>query len=71
MREHIRNQPEQIDLIADAEDVVSVEIQHELAQPGKYKLYVHVNGITRLRICKLLGVDLDVPAEILVTAVKP
>ena len=44
---------EPIDLAATPDDHVEVEIQKELGFTDRYKLYVHVNGTTVLRICKL------------------
>lgn len=35
------------------DDTVEVVLQHEFANPGRAKLYIHYNGATILRICKL------------------
>lgn len=42
-----------VDAAAEPDDLVEVEIQHETGKPGRFKLYVSVNGVTLLRICKL------------------
>lgn len=42
-----------IDAAAEPDDYVQVELPPELGVPGSMKLYVHVNGQTVLRICKL------------------
>ena len=42
-----------LDGIAETSDVVQVELQPELGYPNRFKLYVHLNGVTILRICKL------------------
>jgi hypothetical protein len=43
----------QLDGTAEGGDSIHVEIQDELGVPGSSKLYVHVNGRTILRICKI------------------
>lgn len=42
-----------MDAIAEDDDKVEVEVLAEFGNPDKLKLYVHVNGETILRICKL------------------
>lgn len=42
-----------IDAVAQAMDTVQVEIQPEAGLEDSYKLYVQVNGVCLLRICKL------------------
>jgi len=42
-----------IDLTAQPNMYVEVEVQHEAGLEGRYKLYVHVDGITVLRISKM------------------
>jgi hypothetical protein len=46
-----------IDAVAEPGDAVEVELQHEVGLPGRYKLYVHVNGQTVLRMCKISHED--------------
>ena len=42
---------DQLDLIAT--DALTVEIQREVGFTGRYKLYIHLNGKTIVRVCKL------------------
>ncbi len=42
-----------IDMSAKADTIVQVEIQREVGFADRFKLYVHVDGKTVLRICKL------------------
>jgi hypothetical protein len=49
----IIKETEQIDGIAEVDDIIEIELQQELGFKDKYKLYVHINGITVLRICKV------------------
>lgn len=44
---------DQLDLIAKPTDHVAVEVLPEVGVPGAVKLYVHVNGITVFRMCKV------------------
>lgn len=44
---------EALDGVAEPGDSIHVEIQRELGVPGSKKLYVHINGQTILRICKI------------------
>ncbi len=44
---------DQIDLIAQPDTQIEIDIQSEVGVPNKFKLYVHVDGVTVLRICKL------------------
>lgn len=45
---------ETCDFICDnADDLVEVEIQPEIGSLTHCKLYVHINGVTVLRICKM------------------
>jgi len=49
-----------IDLTAQPDMSVEVEVQHEAGLEGRYKLYVHVDGITVLRISKMTKAQLRV-----------
>ncbi len=49
-----------IDMMATPKMRVQVEVQRELGFKDKYKLYVHVDGKTVLRICKINKKQLDV-----------
>jgi hypothetical protein len=42
-----------IDIIATKLDNIGIDVQPELGFKNKYKLYVHLNGETVLRICKI------------------
>ena len=53
-----------IDAIADsAEDIVEISVQPEAGFRGAYKVYVTVNGITLLRICKVRQLVTDLQHE--------
>lgn len=41
----------QLDLMAN--ELTEIEIQPELSLPGRFKLYVHQDGVTLVRVCKL------------------
>ena len=41
------------DASAEPDDIIALEISPEIGQEDKYKLYLHVNGVTVVRICKL------------------
>lgn len=59
------NMPEQIDLIAKSDTNVQIEFQPELGFKDKFKLYVHVDGVTILRICKLTNEQVDLHVDAL------
>lgn len=56
-------EPLMLDVYAKPEDFVQVETQREAGNPGKFKLYVHFNGRTILRICKLSRSQISVERQ--------
>lgn len=52
---------ETLDLIAD--ETIQVELQHETGFPNRFKLYVHREGRTIVRICKLKAEQINVPTR--------
>ena len=42
-----------LDLISKAGDAVEIEIQNEIGNPSYKKVYIHVNGQTVFRMCKV------------------
>jgi hypothetical protein len=43
---------------------VSIEVQEEAGYPGHFKLYIHKDGETLVRVCKLEPTHLILPAEL-------
>lgn len=62
----IMNKTEQIDLIAKPEQIIEIEIQQEIGFTNKYKLYIHVDDITVLRICKLTNEQINLKLDPLI-----
>jgi hypothetical protein len=49
-----------LDLHIKEGDHLEVETQFESGNPDKLKLYVHLNGVTILRVCKVNPMQLNV-----------
>lgn len=66
---HTVNSP--LDLCANNYECVEVEIQFEAGYNDRFKLYIHINGSTFVRVCKLtkenFNLDRDVIKAILGT----
>ncbi len=53
----------QVDAVAEDTDRIEVSIQHETGYKGRVKLYINVNGVTILRMCKIVELQLYLDDE--------
>jgi hypothetical protein len=49
----MKGQIKYADLTSEDHDVIEVEVLPELGFPNKFKLYIHINGVTQLRVHEL------------------
>lgn len=53
----------QIDLVAKPEQIVQVEVLPEVGTKDKFKLYINIDGVCVLRVCKLLDEQIQLNVD--------